>query len=297
MANCLPQHRQEDQKWDGAKENLGGQGECGGSGGGGGHGSWQLPSPFKQMQLVLVGVEHLAILQSIVGSQREVHITSREEVEDTGLVVQVFYGQLLFALGHGCLIGECLGDHGRGTGGCWPARAFSVGTESLEVDLLVERAAPQAEVEALAVTVLHGVDYLLGHPDGKGQVAAHLSHHDGGADVLGLDLHVLARHLLCDLQAVGPVFISPIFGAVRKGRRKFVHFSLVDFLVHTLLEVLEDDGELWGKDTEESRSGCVRRCALEVLGDWEVPQDAVDSPFFVTVTAKYQPHSCTLNTL
>uniref|UniRef100_A0A8C5JAN8 Uncharacterized protein n=1 Tax=Junco hyemalis TaxID=40217 RepID=A0A8C5JAN8_JUNHY len=114
----------------------------------------------------------------------------------------------------------------------------------LEVNLLVGRAATEAQVEALAVPVLHGIDHLLRHAHGKGEVAAHLPHHDGGADVLGLDLDVLARHLLRDLQAVGPVLVPSVLGAVDKGGRELVHLCLVHLLLHTLLEALEDDGEL-----------------------------------------------------
>uniref|UniRef100_A0A803VY10 Uncharacterized protein n=1 Tax=Ficedula albicollis TaxID=59894 RepID=A0A803VY10_FICAL len=119
--------------------------------------------------------------------------------------------------------------------------------DALEVNLLAEGTATQAQVEALAVPVLHGVDHLLGHAHGEGQVAAHLPHHDGGADVLGLDLDVLARHLLRDLQAVGSVLVPAVLGAVHEGGGELVHLCLVHLLIHALLEALEDDGELWGR--------------------------------------------------
>uniref|UniRef100_A0A8C3CH75 Uncharacterized protein n=1 Tax=Cairina moschata TaxID=8855 RepID=A0A8C3CH75_CAIMO len=120
-------------------------------------------------------------------------------------------------------------------------------------NLLVERTTAEAQVEALTVPVLHGVDHLLRHADGEGEVAAHLPHHDGGADVLCLDLDVLPRHLLSDLQAVGSVLVPTVLGAVSKGSGELVHLRLVHFLVHALLEALENDGELAGGGREEKK--------------------------------------------
>uniref|UniRef100_A0A8D2LV06 Uncharacterized protein n=1 Tax=Varanus komodoensis TaxID=61221 RepID=A0A8D2LV06_VARKO len=125
-------------------------------------------------------------------------------------------------------------------------RALRRGMEGLKVYLLVERAAPETEVEALIVSIFHSFHHLLGHPHGKGEVAANLPHHDGGANVFCLDLDVLARHLLRDLQAVGTMLVSPILGAICEGRWELVHLGLVHFLVHAFLEALEDDGELCG---------------------------------------------------
>uniref|UniRef100_A0A452IEF6 Uncharacterized protein n=1 Tax=Gopherus agassizii TaxID=38772 RepID=A0A452IEF6_9SAUR len=143
------------------------------------------------------------------------------------------------------IAGEDLG--GGGEAEPFPAspafRALSR-AEGLEVNLLVKGAAPEAEVKALVVPVLHGVHYLLGHAHSEGEVTAHLPHHNGGADVLGLDLNVLARHLLGDLQAVGAMPVAAVLGAVGEGGWELVHLRLVHFLVHALLEALEDDGEL-----------------------------------------------------
>uniref|UniRef100_A0A8B9VNK8 Uncharacterized protein n=1 Tax=Anas zonorhyncha TaxID=75864 RepID=A0A8B9VNK8_9AVES len=120
-------------------------------------------------------------------------------------------------------------------------------------NLLVEWTTAEAQVEALTVPVLHGIDHLLRHADGEGEVAAHLPHHDGGADVLCLDLDVLPRHLLSDLQAVGSVLVPTVLGAVSKGSGELVHLRLVHFLVHALLEALENDGELAGGGKEEKK--------------------------------------------
>uniref|UniRef100_A0A8C6N9S8 Uncharacterized protein n=1 Tax=Melopsittacus undulatus TaxID=13146 RepID=A0A8C6N9S8_MELUD len=119
--------------------------------------------------------------------------------------------------------------------------------DGLEVNLLVEWTTAEAQVEALTVPVLHSIDHLLWHAHSEGEVPAHLPHHDGGANVLCLDLYVLARHLLGDLQAVGSVFIPTVLGAIGKGSGQLVHLCLVHFLVHALLEALEDDGDLLGR--------------------------------------------------
>uniref|UniRef100_A0A8C0UL26 Uncharacterized protein n=1 Tax=Cyanistes caeruleus TaxID=156563 RepID=A0A8C0UL26_CYACU len=137
-------------------------------------------------------------------------------------------------------------------------------SDGLEVNLLVEWTTTEAQVEALTVPVLHGVDHLLWHAHGEGEVPPHLPHHDGGADVLGLDLDVLARHLLRDLQAVGSVLVPSVLGAVDKGSGELVHLCLVHFLIHTLLEALEDDGELWGRKGACSRVGSGRAgCSVQ----------------------------------
>uniref|UniRef100_A0A7M4FHZ5 Uncharacterized protein n=1 Tax=Crocodylus porosus TaxID=8502 RepID=A0A7M4FHZ5_CROPO len=156
------------------------------------------------------------------------------------------YVHALFpALGCGRFVRKSLGGGGQaGPFPPSPALRGLRGAEGLEVDLLVERAAPQAEVKALVVSVLHSVHDFLGHAHGKGEVAAHLPHHNRGADVLGLDLNMLARNFLRDLQAVGAVLVAAVLGAIREGSRELVHLCLVHFLVHTFLEALEDDGEL-----------------------------------------------------
>uniref|UniRef100_A0A8B9F5G2 Uncharacterized protein n=1 Tax=Amazona collaria TaxID=241587 RepID=A0A8B9F5G2_9PSIT len=130
--------------------------------------------------------------------------------------------QLFPALGCGCFIREGL------RGGLQAGRA-----DGLEVNLLVERTTAEAQVEALTVPVLHSIDHLLWHAHSEGEVPAHLPHHDGGANVLCLDLY-----------AVGSVLIPTILGAIGKGSGQLIHLCLVHFLVHTLLEALEDDGEL-----------------------------------------------------
>lgn len=116
----------------------------------------------------------------------------------------------------------------------------------MEVQLLVEWTTPEAEIEALVVSILHSFHDLLWHPGGKGEVTTDLPHYDGGANVFGLDLNVLAGDFLGDLQAVGTMFVTAILGAISKGCWEFIHLCLVHLLIHTLLEALENDSELEG---------------------------------------------------
>lgn len=198
------------------------------------------------MQLVFVGVKHLHVLKGIVSSQHEVDVPCGEEVEDAGLKIEVLHRQLFPALGCGRFIREGLG--GGRQAGPLPTSTTLCGlsrADGLEVNLLVERTTAEAQVEALTVPVLHSINHLLRHAHSEGEVPAHLPHHDGGANVFCLDFDVLARYLFSDLQAVGSVLVPTIPGAVSKGSGELVHLCLVHFLVHTLLEALEDDGELW----------------------------------------------------
>uniref|UniRef100_A0A3B3D4B9 Uncharacterized protein n=1 Tax=Oryzias melastigma TaxID=30732 RepID=A0A3B3D4B9_ORYME len=120
--------------------------------------------------------------------------------------------------------------------------------ETLQVNALVGGTAVQAQVQVLVVSFLHRVHHVLRHPHGKRQVAPDLPHHDGRPDVAGVDLHVLAQDLLHDLEGVGAVPVTPVLGAVCEGRGQLVGLGVVHLLVHTLLEVLEDDGELQDGD-------------------------------------------------
>uniref|UniRef100_A0A8C8ESQ4 Uncharacterized protein n=1 Tax=Oncorhynchus tshawytscha TaxID=74940 RepID=A0A8C8ESQ4_ONCTS len=106
--------------------------------------------------------------------------------------------------------------------------------ECPEVDTLVGGTAVQAEIQVLVVSVFYRVHYFLWHPHSKGQVSAHLPDHDGCTDVACVDLHMLPRHLIHDAQRVGSVAVSTL-----------VCLCVVHLLVHTLLEVLEDDCQLY----------------------------------------------------
>uniref|UniRef100_A0A674E7V0 Uncharacterized protein n=1 Tax=Salmo trutta TaxID=8032 RepID=A0A674E7V0_SALTR len=117
--------------------------------------------------------------------------------------------------------------------------------ECPEVDALVGGTAVQAEVQVLVVSVFYRVHYFLWHPHSKGQVSAHLPDHNSCTDVARVDLHMLPRHLIHDAQRVGPMAVSTVLGAVGKRRRQLVCLCMVHLLVHTLLEVLEDDCQLY----------------------------------------------------
>uniref|UniRef100_A0A6I8R0H9 Uncharacterized protein n=1 Tax=Xenopus tropicalis TaxID=8364 RepID=A0A6I8R0H9_XENTR len=113
--------------------------------------------------------------------------------------------------------------------------------------VLVGVATVEAQVKSLVILVLHSIHHLLWHPDSEGQVATHLPDHNCGAYVLGLDLNVLPCHFLNDSQAVGSALVPTIFRTINKSCRKLIHLSLVYFLVHTLLEILENYCQLKDK--------------------------------------------------
>uniref|UniRef100_A0A8D2JI51 Uncharacterized protein n=1 Tax=Varanus komodoensis TaxID=61221 RepID=A0A8D2JI51_VARKO len=107
------------------------------------------------------------------------------------------------------------------------------------------RAAPHAQLQVLLVR--EGGRHLGGRPDGEGQVAAHLAHGDGGADVRGADLHLLPRLALADEQPAAPGPLAARHGAVHEGGRQVPRLGLVDPLLGALRRALEDDGELQGR--------------------------------------------------
>uniref|UniRef100_A0A3Q2NQ84 Uncharacterized protein n=1 Tax=Fundulus heteroclitus TaxID=8078 RepID=A0A3Q2NQ84_FUNHE len=123
------------------------------------------------------------------------------------------------------------------------------------INALVGGTTMETQVQVLGVALLHRVHDLLRHAHGEGQVAAHLPHHDGGADVLGLDLHVLPGSLLHHSQSVGPVAVASVFRAVGERRRQVVGLCVVHLLLHTLLEVPEDDCQL--QEEEEKKRQVV----------------------------------------
>uniref|UniRef100_A0A8C7MBM0 Uncharacterized protein n=1 Tax=Oncorhynchus kisutch TaxID=8019 RepID=A0A8C7MBM0_ONCKI len=131
-----------------------------------------------------------------------------------------------FTLSHGSLVGKPMGRAAS------PAQAVALhctGPECPEVDALVGRAAVQAEVQVLVVSVFYRVHYFLWHPHSKGQVSPHLPDHNGCTD------------------RVGPVAVSAVLGAIGERCRQLVCLCMIHLLVHTLLEVLEDDLEGGGE--------------------------------------------------
>uniref|UniRef100_A0A8C8AVW0 Uncharacterized protein n=1 Tax=Otus sunia TaxID=257818 RepID=A0A8C8AVW0_9STRI len=109
-------------------------------------------------------------------------------------------------------------------------------------DALAAGATSHAELQVLLLR--EGSRHLLGCPDGEGELAAGLADGDGGADVLGADLHVPPGAALPDGQAAPARPLAPVHRAVLEGCREVVYLSLVDLLVDAFLHVLEDDGEL-----------------------------------------------------
>uniref|UniRef100_A0A674D486 Uncharacterized protein n=1 Tax=Salmo trutta TaxID=8032 RepID=A0A674D486_SALTR len=126
-----------------------------------------------------------------------------------------------FTLSHGSLVGKPMGRAAS------PAQAVALhctGPECPEVDALVGGAAVQAEVQVLVVSIFYRVHYFFWHPHSKGQVSPHLPDHNGCSDV-----------------RVGPVAVSAVLGAIGERCRQLVCLCVIHLLVHTLLEVLEDD--------------------------------------------------------
>uniref|UniRef100_A0A8B9SZG8 Uncharacterized protein n=1 Tax=Anas platyrhynchos TaxID=8839 RepID=A0A8B9SZG8_ANAPL len=114
-------------------------------------------------------------------------------------------------------------------------------------DALAAGAAPHAELQVLLLR--EGARHLLGRPDGEGELAAGLADGDGGADVLGSDLHVPPGAELPDGQTAAPRPLAAVHRAVLEGGGQVADFGLVNLLVDALLHVLEDDGELAGSCT------------------------------------------------
>ncbi|TNN43934.1 hypothetical protein EYF80_045871 [Liparis tanakae] len=200
---------------------------------------------FEDVVPLAVGVEHLHVLEGVVGSHGEVDVSGGEEVEYARLEVQVLHREPLFALGLGRLVGKsvrCRRRHRRAAPG--PAGALGLRRSSLEVsevDALVGRTAVKTQVQVLVVTFLHRVHHFLRHAHGEGQVAADLPDHDGRSDVAGLDLHVLPGNLFHDAQGVRSVPVASVLGAVCKRGWQLIRLRVVHLLVHAFLEVLEDD--------------------------------------------------------
>ena len=126
----------------------------------------------------------------------------------------------------------------------WTMGLSSAGSETPEIDSLVGRAAVEAEVQVLVVSIFHRVHNFLRHPHSESQVAAHLPDHDGGTDVACLDLNVLARNFLHHAQGVGTVALTAVLGAIGECSRQLVCLCVIHLLIHTFLEVLEDDSQL-----------------------------------------------------
>lgn len=180
---------------------------------------------LEDVQLLSVGQEDPGILQGSVGCHGEVGIAGGHHVEDAGLEVDVLHRQHLLAERPGLL-------------GRPPATRAALAAG----DALAAGAAPHAELQVLLLR--EGARHLLGRPDGEGELAAGLADGDGGADVLGSDLHVPPGAELPDGQTAAPRPLAAVHRAVLEGGGQVADFGLVNLLVDALLHVLEDDGEL-----------------------------------------------------
>uniref|UniRef100_A0A8D0F4V2 Uncharacterized protein n=1 Tax=Strix occidentalis caurina TaxID=311401 RepID=A0A8D0F4V2_STROC len=121
---------------------------------------------------------------------------------------------------------------------------------------LAAGATSHAELQVLLLR--EGSRHLLGCPDGEGELAAGLSHGDGGADVLRADLHVPPGAALPDGQAAPARPLAPVHRAVLEGCREVVYLSLVDLLVDPSLPSPAVSGK--------AGSTLSHRCSPEVSG-------------------------------
>uniref|UniRef100_A0A674GW06 Uncharacterized protein n=1 Tax=Taeniopygia guttata TaxID=59729 RepID=A0A674GW06_TAEGU len=92
-----------------------------------------------------------------------------------------------------------------------------------------------AHAELQVLLLREGPGHLLGSADGEGELAAGLAHGDGGADVVGADLHVPAGAALPNGQAAPARPRATVDGAVLEGCRDIVQLGLVDLLVDAFL--------------------------------------------------------------
>lgn len=200
-----------------------------------------VPTAWENVPAFLPGVQRLHVLQGAVGSCGEVGVTSGEQVEDTGLEIDVLHWHLLLALSVGSL--QCVARPGlcqRGVRQGVPQDGRHLALPV--VDALAQGAAVHTQLQILALLVGHG--QVFGHADGEGQVATQLPHEHRRPYVAGVHLHVAATLPFHDSQALD-VTIPTAGAAIHKGSRQVIGHSLVHFLICTLTVGFEDDRDLW----------------------------------------------------
>lgn len=217
-----------------------------------------VPAAWENVPTFLPRVQCLHVLQGAVGSCGEVGITGGEQVEDTGLEIDVLHWHLLMALSVGSL--QCVARPGlcqRGVRQGVPQDGRHLALPV--IDALAQRAAIDTQLQVLAFLVGHG--QVFGHADGEGQVATQLPHKHCRPDVAGVHLHIATALPLHDPQALD-VAVPTAGAAIHKGSRQVIGHSLVHFLIRTLTVGFEDDRDLWegGTCTEFNRMGRKGRC-------------------------------------
>uniref|UniRef100_A0A665TW13 Secreted protein n=1 Tax=Echeneis naucrates TaxID=173247 RepID=A0A665TW13_ECHNA len=168
----------------------------------------------------------------------------------------------LLALGLCGLVGKAVRPRAA-PGPPWAVGLCCSSPEVPEIDALVGRASVKTQVQVLVVTFFHRVHDFLWHPHGKGQVAAYLPHHYGRSDVPGLNLHMLPRNLLHHAQGVRSMPVPSILRAVCKRSWQFIRLCVVHLLLHTFLEILEDDCQL--QDDRQQEMSNVKLCHCDYL--------------------------------
>lgn len=200
-----------------------------------------VPTAWENVPAFLPGVQRLHVLQGAVGSCGEVGVTSGEQVEDTGLEIDVLHWHLLVALSVGslqCVAGPGLCQRGVRQGVPQNGRHLALPI----VNALAQGAAIHTQLQVLAFLIGHG--QVFRHADGEGQIATQLPHKHCRPYVAGVHLHVAATLPFHDSQALD-VAVSTAGAAIHKGSRQVIGHSLVYFLICTLTVGFEDDRDLW----------------------------------------------------
>ena len=200
-----------------------------------------LTTAWENVPALLPGVQRLHVRQGTVGCCGEVGITSGEQVEDTGLKIDVLHWHLLVALSVGSLQcvarpGLCQGVVRQGVPQDGRHLALPI------IDALAQGAAVHTQLQVLAFLEGHG--QVFRHADGEGQVVTQLPHKHRGPYVAGVHLHIAATLPFHNTQALG-VAVPTAGAAIHKGSRQVICHSLVHFLICTLTVGFEDDRDLW----------------------------------------------------
>uniref|UniRef100_A0A7N4UWX7 Uncharacterized protein n=1 Tax=Sarcophilus harrisii TaxID=9305 RepID=A0A7N4UWX7_SARHA len=138
--------------------------------------------------------------------------------------VDVFHRHLLVALSSGGL--QCI-----------PSRHLPLSI----INALTYRAAIHTELQILALFISHS--QVFGHADSQSQVAPQLPHVHRGSDVPGVHLHMMAAHLLHNVQAFD-LTIPTTGGAINESCWQVICHGLVYFLIGTLMVRFENDSYL-----------------------------------------------------
>lgn len=185
-------------------------------------------------------------------------VTRSEKVKDARMEVHVLYLQNVPTLLGGCL-------HGVGFTGYWPEWTGAIQAQPVLLDEFIPGAPVQAELET-AAALLRQVQSVFWHPDGEGEVAAHLADENSAANVKSLDFYLAKRWLFSDAQAASPFSKPTAPCPIVERQREVLRGRLVDLLFNTAGITLEYHSDLVGSCC--ARPGCdsdIRDLHREIL--------------------------------